>query len=798
MKLVVFLTLLGFVSVESSSLLGSSKCTWGPSYWCSHVSRAKECKAVDHCLQTVWTKQTVSNTDSSGRCKLCETFINMIREELKTNPDQAVNYIKKVCDILPLNQTFKTECINAVDDVEVVVKLLQSNMTAEALCGIFLPCSGFEDHVNQHKQPETNVLVPLVEASPVTAGNICTDCVNFMTDIKNLLTDPNTESQLIGMIKQIVCSQLGSVEAICDDLVDTYVPQGMSILSSYVDPQVTCSAVGFCTSKETEELRSKFNDMKNFVMVVLRKMGVHVTTNALECDACKAVASDIRKMARDPTIERKVVNFVEQNVCAHLGELANLCVQTVEDNYMAVFQLIAGSLIDDQVCVNLGMCPSSVGVAKLQLGTIECEACTSVIKALSLLESSTTVQNAVKNFIENDVCTKLGSSAGQCKIDVDMYSEAAFQILKEILNAGFLCSKMNLCASPAPKLTSNGALCEVCTAAATEVDNLLKSPDTQAKIESLLDNICERLGGNLSAECKTFVDEYAPFVLTMLAQELDPTTICKDIGLCPAKQAIKADPPKAISKTITTSSGCAVCEFLVKEVEDYLKQSATKEEIKNALYGLCNELASIKDECNTFLNVYFDIVYEMLLNETSPGNVCTTIKLCSAKKTPPPKTSPRLHVVPLLKETLPTKVFNLGVPTSSEECVVCEMVLNYVNEALKDPATEKDVRIVLDKACGQIPQNFQQQCKTFVDTYSDQIVQWAVEQDDPYVVCPFIHLCGTSQPSQKDTNLYFRKHMLVKKKCNQGPKYWCSSRTAAKNCGKENYCFKRNLVNNLV
>lgn len=40
------------------------------------------------------------------------------------------------------------------------------------------------------------------------------------------------------------------------------------------DPQVTCNMAGFCGGKDTQELRHKFSDMKNFAMVVLRKVGI--------------------------------------------------------------------------------------------------------------------------------------------------------------------------------------------------------------------------------------------------------------------------------------------------------------------------------------------------------------------------------------------------------------------------------------------------------------------------------------------------------------------------------------------
>lgn len=43
-----------------SPLVGTKECSWGPAYWCSHAKNAKACGAVQHCLDTVWSKQTIA------------------------------------------------------------------------------------------------------------------------------------------------------------------------------------------------------------------------------------------------------------------------------------------------------------------------------------------------------------------------------------------------------------------------------------------------------------------------------------------------------------------------------------------------------------------------------------------------------------------------------------------------------------------------------------------------------------------------------------------------------------------
>jgi hypothetical protein len=56
---------LGISALAAPDLLGKDECTYGPSYWCSQISKAKKCGAVQHCMQTVWKNQIIKPKDVS-------------------------------------------------------------------------------------------------------------------------------------------------------------------------------------------------------------------------------------------------------------------------------------------------------------------------------------------------------------------------------------------------------------------------------------------------------------------------------------------------------------------------------------------------------------------------------------------------------------------------------------------------------------------------------------------------------------------------------------------------------------
>ena len=107
-----------------SAAPGSSKCTWGPAYWCANLPQvsyksfsfrflfpyfpqASECSAVKHCIKAVWEKETVPQDDDEVEitikieapalvilktvqvCKICKEMVGEARDTLMSNETQV-------------------------------------------------------------------------------------------------------------------------------------------------------------------------------------------------------------------------------------------------------------------------------------------------------------------------------------------------------------------------------------------------------------------------------------------------------------------------------------------------------------------------------------------------------------------------------------------------------------------------------------------------------------------------------------------------------------------------------------
>ena len=60
-------------------LVGATKCTWGPSYWCSGLRQSAKCGATKHCIRTIWESNPYPEvrTEQIKNLKFKMTLLNI-------------------------------------------------------------------------------------------------------------------------------------------------------------------------------------------------------------------------------------------------------------------------------------------------------------------------------------------------------------------------------------------------------------------------------------------------------------------------------------------------------------------------------------------------------------------------------------------------------------------------------------------------------------------------------------------------------------------------------------------------
>lgn len=75
----------------------------------------------------------------------------------------------------------------------------------------------------------------------------------------------------------------------------------------------------------------------------------------------------------------------------------------------------------------------------------------------------------------------------------------------------------------------------------------------------------------LASECEQFVDQYASQIINAIVNDIDPTTACTDIGLCPGTE-------------------CSPCVFIIGTLEKILPSNSSTAFITFVLDEICNLL----------------------------------------------------------------------------------------------------------------------------------------------------------------------------------------------------------------
>jgi len=124
----------------------------------------------------------------------------------------------------------------------------------------------------------------------------------------------------------------------------------------------------------------------------------------------------------------------------------------------------------------------------------------------------------------------------------------------------------------------------------------------------------------LQDACNSLVKEYAPVLIDLLVQKMDPALICTKLSLCPKTTAL---PEGAVE--------CTVCQWVIQELEVMLQSDRSEAAIEAALKKVCALLPkSVRDVCDDFVVVYGPALIKLLVKEASPAKVCTMLGLCAA------------------------------------------------------------------------------------------------------------------------------------------------------------------------
>ncbi|KAJ3665487.1 hypothetical protein Zmor_000980 [Zophobas morio] len=798
-------------------LLDSKECTWGPSYWCQNITTAAGCHAVKHCIQTVWlyrqlppdtssicqtcldmVKQARDQLESNetqelikevfeGSCALlhfktivkeCDRIVDEFTPELietlasEMDP-QVVCSVAGLCNServhklieeekAATNQNAKT--VGTCNGCHTVVGLLENKFDKmsrdEFLQGLLQACrktgslsdgcsniiityfNEIYNHMKDNFNPNDFCLMTgecsakfhthtNVEITPIShIGYVpvegqqddlpCELCEQLVSHLRDLLVANTTEDEF-KLVLEGLCKQTKSFKDQCLSLVDEYYTVVYNFLVSELDSNVICTMIGICPQNTTEKLPP-----------IIPLLPVQ-TAETLEITPAPVIRINMAKEESNV----KVMQSPEQ---------AQLPIERLMPPHTQ-------ELYNSQTCVF----------------------CEYFLHYVQQFMTRPSTEEEIKEVIEK-ACSKLPRSINEtCVQFVDAYEPALVAILAQEIDPSQICPLIKACPSSKTQdvevfmqQESDGSKCPLCLFAVSKLEEMVKDKKTEESIRNALNKLCNHLPTDLAAECNDFVNTYTNELVELLIADLTPQEVCVYLKLCsdnkPPSGIITGDTMTnlitddtvngiSVHAPITDNPECVLCEFVMKEIQDQLKDNNTEEAIKRAVHNICSVMPkSIGKECNQFVDEYADTIIQLLIEATVPSEICRMMHMCSGEE---------------LKKAK-VEIF---------ECAICESLVYAVEKILSNPKVDHNVEHVLKKACRALPHKEQKKCNEIITKYGKMIYNLVIHLADKGLVCREIGLCASDVARPK------RSAAVGSKKCTWGPSYWCASDENADACG---------------
>ncbi|XP_057312445.1 prosaposin-like isoform X4 [Hydractinia symbiolongicarpus] len=611
--------------------------TANPKQFCSLIGLCNSTTLNIERFQMI--KKLIGVKTNTDYCLTCQQYLGTLHMLIANNATQAeiLNALKSACSLAP--STFATEC-NALVTLygPTLIKWLVS-YTADPskFCTMIGLCKGHSSIPIVGQRPASGVLqfhreYPKLQdlekemfkevekksqPSNTVTCEVCTVAMGYLDDI---LKDQTTEAAVKKGLDELCAYLPPSLKSECTSLVDQYADEIIKLIVSKVaNPAQVCKELGLCTSQ------------KKAIPVVKTP-----TNNAVTCEVCTVAMGYLEGILKGKRTEAAVKEGLDK-LCGYLPTYLQVdCSNLVSQYTDEIINLLVNELADPAiVCKEIKLCSASKGVVKSQPGNpITCEVCTVAMGYLENLLKGNQTEAAVKAALDK-VCSLLPSEVqSECTTLVNEYADEIVRIIvAELGDPKTVCTEIGLCSSKKRKIAkqsvAGSVTCEFCTFAMGELSSLLKDKSTEAEIKQALDSLCGRLPQYLSGECKTLVDEYADVIITVLAQEMDPSVVCKTIGLCKAEKG-KANRKYMLAMRLSLKGvSCEACEFAMGYLDGLLTKNSTEAEIETVVEKLCGELPqAFKNECDALITEYGNELIKLIVQQIQPDRVCKLLKLC--------------------------------------------------------------------------------------------------------------------------------------------------------------------------
>lgn len=132
-------------------------------------------------------------------------------------------------------------------------------------------------------------------------------------------------------------------------------------------------------------------------------------------------------------------------------------------------------------------------------------------------------------------------------------------------------------------------------------------------------------------------------------------------------------------------------------------------------------------KCKKFVDKYANQVVDLVFKGLQPKVVCSMIMLCSKSNTE------------LMMEGFDVTENETEIE-SKPQCVLCEFIMEKLEEVLKDKKTDEEIKHGIRTVCQKMPKSVANACSKFVDEYFMMIVA-IITTTNPKDICSSLKVC---------------------------------------------------------
>ncbi|ERE87242.1 sulfated glycoprotein 1 [Cricetulus griseus] len=396
-------------------------CAGGSAVLCRDLKTAVECGALKHCQQMVWSKPTAKSLP----CDICETVVTEAGNLLKNNATQEeiLRYLEKACEWIH-DSSLQNSCKEAVDS--------------------YLP-----------------VILDMIKGEMIN-DDVCQDCVKMVTDIQTAVRTNVTFVQgLVEHVKQ-ECDRLGPGMAdMCKNYVDQYSEVAIQMMM-HMQPKEICALVGFCDGVKKVPMKT--------LVPALELTDSYEAPNIVFCKACQFVMQKFSALTANKDAVDLMMKSVSKACTLIPGPDSTKCTEVIQTFGPSLLDILLREVSAD-MCGVIRLCsgnPDSVEtleqpavpilsalpkqpalraiVPQKKTGGF-CEVCK---KLVSYLE-----HNLEKNSTKEEILAALEKGCSflpdpyqkECDDFVSEYEPLLVEILVQVMDPSFVCSKIGACPS---------------------------------------------------------------------------------------------------------------------------------------------------------------------------------------------------------------------------------------------------------------------------------------------------------------------------------------------------------------